>query len=119
MSGGYREIEKVHIERGGREGGREGRGIEGEREGGTKAGERESVLQSQTRTWFWKNIKVRLRIILRDWRGGSPVKSTDCSSRGSEFNSQQPHSSSQPSVMGSDALFWCIEDSYSILIYIK
>ena len=31
--------------------------------------------------------------------------STDCSSRGPEFNSQQQHGSSQPSVMGSDALF--------------
>jgi hypothetical protein len=26
--------------------------------------------------------------------------------RGPEFNSQQPHGGSQPSVMGSDALFW-------------
>jgi hypothetical protein len=25
------------------------------------------------------------------WRGGSAVKSTDFSSRGPEFNSQQPH----------------------------
>jgi hypothetical protein len=29
-------------------------------------------------------------------------------SRGPEFNSQQPHGGSQPSVMGSDALFWCV-----------
>ena len=29
------------------------------------------------------------------------VKSTDCSSRGPEFNSQQPHDGSQPSVMRS------------------
>ena len=35
----------------------------------------------------------------------SAVKSTDCSSRGPEFNSQQPHSGSQPSVMASDVLF--------------
>jgi hypothetical protein len=42
----------------------------------------------------------------RGWRGGSAVKSSDCSSRGPEFNSQQPHGGSQPSVMGSDALFW-------------
>ena len=28
------------------------------------------------------------------------------SSKGPEFNSQQPHGGSQPSVMGSDALFW-------------
>jgi hypothetical protein len=44
----------------------------------------------------------------KDWRDGSAVKSTDCSSRGPEFNSQQPHGGSQPSVMGSDALFWCV-----------
>jgi hypothetical protein len=44
------------------------------------------------------------------WGGGdgSMVKSTDCSSRGPEFNFQQQHGGSQPSVMGSDALFWCV-----------
>jgi len=41
------------------------------------------------------------------WRDGSVVKRTDCSSVGTEFNSQQPHGRSQPSAMGSDALFWC------------
>jgi hypothetical protein len=41
-----------------------------------------------------------------NWRDGSAVKSTACSSRGAEFNSQQPHGDSQPSVMGSDVLFW-------------
>jgi hypothetical protein len=40
------------------------------------------------------------------WRDSSVVKSTGCSSRGPEFNSQQPHGGSQPSVMGSDTLFW-------------
>jgi len=40
------------------------------------------------------------------WRDGSEVKSIDCSSRGPEFKSQQPHGGSQPSVMRSDALFW-------------
>jgi hypothetical protein len=30
------------------------------------------------------------------------------SSEGPEFKSQQPHGGSQPSVMRSDALFWCI-----------
>jgi hypothetical protein len=29
-------------------------------------------------------------------------------SRGSEFNSQQLHGGSQPSVMESNALFWCV-----------
>jgi hypothetical protein len=42
------------------------------------------------------------------WRDGSVVKSTDGSSRGPEFNSQQLHGGSQPSIMGSDALFWCV-----------
>jgi hypothetical protein len=42
------------------------------------------------------------------WRDGSASKSTDCSSRGPEFNSQQPHGGSQPSVIGSDALYWCV-----------
>jgi hypothetical protein len=35
-------------------------------------------------------------------------ESTDCSSRGPEFSSQHPHGGSQPSIMASDALFWCI-----------
>jgi hypothetical protein len=39
---------------------------------------------------------------IRGWRDGSAVKSTDCSSRGPEFNPQQPYGGSQPSVMGSD-----------------
>jgi hypothetical protein len=43
-----------------------------------------------------------------DWRDGSVVNSTDCSSRDPGFNSQQPHGGSQPSEMGSDALFWYI-----------
>jgi hypothetical protein len=34
-----------------------------------------------------------------------------------EFKSQQPQGGSQPSVMGSNALFWCVsEDSYRVLI---
>jgi hypothetical protein len=41
-------------------------------------------------------------------RDGSAVKSTDCSSRGPEFKSQQPHGGSQPSVIESDSLFWCV-----------
>jgi hypothetical protein len=42
------------------------------------------------------------------WRDGSVVESTGCSSRGPEFNFQQPLGGSRPSVMRSDALFWCI-----------
>jgi hypothetical protein len=44
----------------------------------------------------------------RGWRDGSAVKSTDCSSEGPEFKSQQPHGGSQPPVMRSDTLFWCV-----------
>ena len=47
-------------------------------------------------------------LVDKGWKDGSAVKSTDCSSRGPEFNSQEPHGGSQPSVMGSDALFWCV-----------
>jgi hypothetical protein len=42
------------------------------------------------------------------WRDGTEVKSTGCSSRGPEFNSQQSHGGSQPSVMGTGALCWCV-----------
>jgi hypothetical protein len=45
------------------------------------------------------------------WRAGemAPVlKSTNCSSRGPEFKSQQPHGGSQPTVTESNALFWCV-----------
>jgi len=56
-----------------------------------------------------KNIYIKK---VPGWRDGSVVKSTDCSSRGPEFKSQQPHGGSQPPVMGSDArrqLLWtCI-----------
>jgi hypothetical protein len=36
------------------------------------------------------------------------LKSTDCSSKGPEFKSQQPHGGSQPSITKSDALFWSV-----------
>jgi hypothetical protein len=42
------------------------------------------------------------------WQDGSVVKSTDCSSEGPEFKSQQPYGGSQPSVTKSDAFFWKI-----------
>jgi hypothetical protein len=57
--------------------------------------------------------------IYYDWRDGSAVKSTDCSSRGPEFNSQQPHAGSQTSVMGSMPSSGVSEDSYNVFIYIK
>jgi hypothetical protein len=56
------------------------------------------------------NMVLELKINLKiekagGWRDDSAVKSTDCSSRGPEFNSQQDYGGSQPFVMESDALF--------------
>jgi hypothetical protein len=36
------------------------------------------------------------------------VRASDCSSKGLEFKSQQPHGGSQPSVTKSDSLFWSV-----------
>jgi hypothetical protein len=37
--------------------------------------------------------------------------------KGPEFNSQNPHGGSQPSVMECDTIFWCESgDNYSVLI---
>ena len=58
--------------------------------------------------WRIQVENMYLKTNNKGWRDGSVVKSTDCSSRGSEFNSQQPHGGSQSSVMGSDALFWYV-----------
>ena len=45
----------------------------------------------------------------RSWtEDGSAVKNTDLSSRGPEFNCQESHGGSQPSLKGSNALFWCV-----------
>jgi hypothetical protein len=51
------------------------------------------------------DVYVSLKTMIQGWRDGSVIKSTDCFSRGPEFNSQQRHGGLQPSVMGSDALF--------------
>jgi hypothetical protein len=52
-----------------------------------------------------KNLIAILRNQMKGWRDGSEIKSTGCSSRGPEFNSQHPHGGSQPSIMRSDTLF--------------
>ena len=51
-------------------------------------------------------LNPKLERYKEGWRDGSVVKSTNCSSEGPEFKSQQPHGGSQPSIMRSDALFW-------------
>jgi hypothetical protein len=43
---------------------------------------------------------------LGGWRDGSAVKSTDYSSKGTEFKFQPPHGASEPSVRRSDTRFW-------------
>jgi hypothetical protein len=62
-----------------------------------------------TGTPAYRGKHTNTKICVVGWRDGSGVK----------HNSQQPHGGSQPSVMGSDALFWVSEDSYSVLMYIK
>ena len=52
------------------------------------------------------------------WKDGSVVKSTNCSSRGPEFSSQQSHGDSQPSIMRSDALFWCFLKTATVNLHI-
>ena len=51
---------------------------------------------------------VLLRGVTLGWRDISVGKSTDCSSEGPEFKSQKPHGGSQPPIMKSDTLFWCV-----------
>jgi hypothetical protein len=53
-------------------------------------------------------LRKNLKKNQRGWRDGSVVMSTACSSEGLKFISQQPHGGSQPPVMRTDALFWCI-----------
>jgi hypothetical protein len=52
---------------------------------------------------FWDECILAFKLFTWGWRDG-----TDCSFRGPEFKSQQPHGGSQASVIGSDALFWCV-----------
>jgi hypothetical protein len=61
-----------------------------------------------------KKFKIKLSGVLRN---DSAVKSTDCSSRGPKFNSQQPHGGSQPSVI--QCCLLVSGDSHSVLKYIK
>ena len=58
------------------------------------------LMHSLTDTKYWETGAGEI--------DSSAVKSTGCSSRFPVFNSQQTHSGRQPSVMWSDALFWCV-----------
>jgi hypothetical protein len=66
------------------------------------------VYKASSRTGRDTQRNLVLKNLTKGWRDGSVVKSTDYSFRGPESNSQQPRGGSQPSVMGSDALFWCV-----------
>jgi hypothetical protein len=52
--------------------------------------------------------KEKIKRKERGWRDGSAGKSTDCSSESPEFKSQQLLGGSQPPIMRSDAVFWCV-----------
>jgi hypothetical protein len=84
---------------------------------------RHICLQCHLLSLLWHEAFEKLIVLLVgnfSWRDGSAVKGTGCSSRGPEFNSQQPHGGSQSSVMGSDALFWLAGvHADRALIYIK
>jgi hypothetical protein len=54
---------------------------------------------------YCSSLKIPFESFLMGWRDGSTIKSIDWSSRGPEFNSQQPHGGKQPSVVGFNALF--------------
>jgi hypothetical protein len=49
-----------------------------------------------------------LKLIFRAGEMAQWVRAPNCSSKGPEFKSQQPHGGSQPSVMRFDSLFWCV-----------
>jgi len=52
-----------------------------------------------------------IRKVFKGWREG-------CSSRGHEFNSQQPNGGSRPSVKRSDALFCVYLKTATVYLYI-
>ena len=56
-----------------------------------------SLCKQRTKNYL---VSFGVKNHLRGWKDGSVVKSIACSSKSPEFNSRQPHSSSQPSVMG-------------------
>ena len=64
-----------------------------------------------------QNQMYGYKIEKRDWKDGSEFKSTGCSSRGPEFDSQQPHGGSQPSVKRSGALFCSVSIHGGRMLY--
>ena len=60
--------------------------------------------------------QVLVKSISWDCRDGSPIKSPGCSSKGHEFSSQQPTWWPTTICIGSDVLFWCVNDRMSYKI---
>jgi hypothetical protein len=56
----------------------------------------------------WKAECVRGKSELGAGKMAQQLRALTALPRGPEFNSQQPHGGTQPSIMGSDALFWCV-----------
>jgi hypothetical protein len=55
----------------------------------------QSSAEQQMLSHFSSSLpKKSKETLIKGWRDGSVVKSTDCSSRGPEFNPQQPHGGS-------------------------
>jgi hypothetical protein len=73
----------------------------------------QTTYQARTRPWFNPQSKTKVpKTPLKNGnRAGEMaqwVRAPNCSSKGPEFKSQQPHGGSQPSVTRSDALFWSV-----------
>ena len=53
-------------------------------------------------------METEIKEITRAGEMAQELRALSAPTRGPEFNSQQPLGDSQPSVMGSDAVFWCV-----------
>jgi hypothetical protein len=60
-----------------------------------------------------KQLATKVKQHFRIWDSAGEMaqwlRAPNCSSKGPEFKSQQPHGGSQPSVTRSDSLFWCLK----------
>jgi hypothetical protein len=70
---------------------------------GDSGGDPPAFVHDHTVVWCWFRQEKRGAGEMAQW-----VRAPDCSSKGPEFKSQQPHGGSQPSVSRSDSLFWSV-----------
>lgn len=81
---------------------------------------RHGTTKQEARAFAWVLIKTTNG----GWRDGPAFKNTDCSCRGSRFNSRHPKGSSQLSVISvpgwwlgaSNALFWPYKNCMNVLL---